>query len=58
MAGAAAADLIMRFARVAHAANRDYLFLAYHRGVSLVTVHTGDSGFVLASLAVDSRLHR
>ncbi len=58
MAGAATADLIMRFTLVAHTANRDYLFLTYHRGMSLMTVHTAHSGLMFAPLAVNSPLHR
>ena len=58
VARAASADLIVRFAGMAHAAGRNDLVLAHHRWVSLVTARAGDGRFVLAALTFDGSLYR
>ena len=52
-----ASNLEMGLSRVAHAARRDYLFLAYHRRMALMAVHAAHRGLMLASVLVDRPYH-
>ena len=56
MTGVAAADLIMRLSGMTGAAERDNLFLAHHRRMSLMAACAGNCSLVLCALTVDHGL--
>jgi hypothetical protein len=58
MAGVASTDLVMGLSGMTHAACRDNILFAHHGRMSFVTVHTGDSSFMLCTFAVNNIYNR